>query len=213
MITDGIHPFLGFGPDVTPQSLVQALETNTNIIFALSPKQSLAYSLASEFSLILPPPGTPLVSHFPERDTPATVIPITVPSNPILSPSIEGKKVWFSGISHALGNNPLLVPVLNAPAESFAADSTEDASGGVVVDAAEKGGEGLWAGSTMGVVSGFQTRDSARVMWVGGVELFSDEFAKKEITKFVSAQDFIPFLRILIANCAGVKSRPTNSSR
>lgn len=213
MITDGIHSFLGFGPDVTPQSLVQALESNTNIIFALSPKQSLAYSLASEFSLILPPPGTPLVSHFPERDTPATIIPITVPSNPILSPSIEGKKVWFSGISHALGNNPLLVPVLNAPAESFAADSTEDASGGVVVDAAEKGGEGLWAGSMMGVVSGFQTRDSARVMWVGGVELFSDEFAKKEITKFVSAQSFISFLRILIMSCAGVKSRPTNSSR
>jgi len=52
-----------------------------------------------------------------------------------------------------------------------------------VVDAAEKGGEGLWAGSSMAVVSGFQTRDGARVAWVGSLELFSNAFARKELSK------------------------------
>lgn len=149
------------------------------MLIALSAKQSLVTSLASEFSLILPPPGTPLLSHFPERDAPASVIPISPTANNIITPNLA--PVWFSGVSHALGNNPLLVPILNAPAESFAADSTSDSGAEAVFDAAEKGGEGLWAGSSMGVVTGFQTREGGRVTWVGGVDMFSDAFAQKEV--------------------------------
>jgi len=171
-----------YAPDITPQSLVALLSAKTNLILALGPKQTPLTSLASEFSLILPPPGTPLISHFPKRDTPAAVIPIDTPSShPFLTAGTP--PIWFSGIPHALGNNPLLVPILNARPESFAADSTEDSGADALVDAAEKGGEGLWAGSSMGVVSGFQTRDGARVTWVGGVELFSDVFARKELSK------------------------------
>ena len=46
--------------------------------------------------------------------------------------------------------------------------------------ASERGGEGL------GVVTGFQTRDSsARVTWVGGVELFSDAYVNKKLPSCV----------------------------
>jgi len=170
-----------FAEDITPQALVSLLESGTNLLLALSPKQNLLTSLASEFSLILPPPGTPLVSHFPERDDPPSVIPISVPaSHQLLSPGIA--PVWFSGIPQALGANPLLVPILNAPAESFAADSGSDSGSEAVVDASEKGGEGLWAGSSLSVVTGFQARSGGRVTWLGGVEMFSDAFAKKEIS-------------------------------
>jgi len=168
-----------FADDITPQSLVSLVNSGTNLLLALPSKQNFLNSLASEFSLILPPPGTPLVSHFPERDDPATVIPIPVSSNPITTPGLA--PVWFSGIPHALNNNPLLVPILNAPAESFAADSSSDSGAEAVVDASEKGGEGLWAGSSLSVVTGFQTRDSGRVTWVGGVDMFSDAFATKEV--------------------------------
>ena len=51
------------------------------------------------------------------------------------------------------------------------------------MDAAEKGGEGLWAGSQLSVVTGFQARGGARATWVGGVELFSDAYAMKEISR------------------------------
>jgi oligosaccharyltransferase complex subunit beta len=159
------------------------MSRNTNLLIALSPKQTQLTSLASEFSLILPPPGTPLVSHFPKRDEPATVIPIDVQPHPILTPKLP--PVWFSGVPHALGNNPLLVPILHAPAESFASDSNDDSGADVVVDAAERGGEGLWAGSQLSVVTGFQTIDGARATWVGGVDMFSDSYASKEISKCV----------------------------
>jgi len=56
-----------------------------------------------------------------------------------------------------------------------------------LVDAAEKAGEGLWAGSQMSVVTGFQARGGARATWVGGVELFSDTFINKEVSKGVKS--------------------------
>jgi oligosaccharyltransferase complex subunit beta len=145
---------------------------------ALSTTHTPMTSLAAEFSLILPPPGTPLVSHFPLRDGPANIIPIDVPkSHPILTSTIA--PVWFSGIPHALGSNPYLVPILKAPSESFAADANEDLSADALTDAAEKGGEGLWAGQSLSVVSGFQTKSNSRVLWVGGVEMFTNAFMDK----------------------------------
>jgi oligosaccharyltransferase complex subunit beta len=110
------------------------------------------------------------------------MIPITPPkSHAFLSSNLS--PIWFSGTPHAFGSNPYLVPILNAPSESFAADSTGDSDADALVDAAEKAGEGLWAGSQLGVVSGFQTKDSARAAWVGGVEMFTDQYFKKEVSK------------------------------
>jgi oligosaccharyltransferase complex subunit beta len=106
--------------------------------------------------------------------------------------------VWFSGIPFAHGNNPLLVPILHAPAESFASDTDTDAGAEALFDAAERAGEGLWAGSNLGVVTGFQTRDgSARVTWVGGVELFSDAYVNKPLASCVELSRDHPLLDIL----------------
>ncbi len=52
-------------------------------------------------------------------------------------------------------------------------------------DYAERGGEGLWAGSSLGLVTGFQTRDNARITWVGGIELFSDDYANNPLPSCV----------------------------
>jgi oligosaccharyltransferase complex subunit beta len=161
------------------------LSRNTNLLIALSSKQTPISSLAAEFSLVLPPPGTPLISYFPERQEPPTVIPISVPSGiPFLTPNLP--PVWFSGVPHSLGNNPLLVPILRASAESFAAE-VDGGTADALVDASERGGEGLWAGSNLGLVTGFQTLNGARVTWVGGVDMFSDEYAQKEISKYVAS--------------------------
>ena len=169
---------LAFASDITPQSLVSLLEKGTNLLLALSQKQNLVNSLANEFSLILPPPQTPLVSHVPEREEPATVIPITPQPNALVSSDLP--PVWFSGTPAALGNNPLLFPILRAPAESFASDATADSGADSVLEAADRGGEGLWAGNSLSLVTGFQTRNGARATWVGGVELFSNSFAEKK---------------------------------
>ena len=175
-----------FAKDLSPQSIISLTQLKTNFILGLSSKQTSLTSLANEFSLIPPPPGTPLVSYFPKRDEPPSVIPITPLSldrnNKILSKDLA--PVWFSGVPHALGSNPLLVPILHAPTESFGSE-VDGGTADAVVDAAERGGEGLWAGSQLGVVTGFQTSDGARVTWVGGVDVFSDEYIQKEISKLV----------------------------
>ena len=161
-----------FAEDITPQNLITLLSKSTNLLLVLSPTQTPLTSLAAEFSLIPAPPGTPLISHFPARSEPATVIPIKPPTeHAFISPGLP--EVWYEGASFAYGNNPLLVPVLNAPPESFAADAASDAGADALVDAADKGGEGIWAGSRMGVVAGFQALGNARATWVGGVKLFS----------------------------------------
>lgn len=169
------------GKDITPQAIVELLSLKTNVIVALPTKQSPLHALAAEFSLILPPPGSPLISYFPKRDAPSTLIPISVEdhSSPVLTKHI--RPVWFSGIPQALGNNPLLVPILRAPAESFASEvAVGSGSAEALVDAAEKGGEGLWAGSSLSAVTGFQATNGARITFVGGAEVFSDELAQKE---------------------------------
>ncbi|KAF9036846.1 oligosaccharyl transferase beta subunit [Panaeolus papilionaceus] len=176
-----------FAKDITPQSLLALLKSNTNLILPLSTKSTPLSSLAAEFSLILPPPGTPLISYFPKRSEPASLIPIKPSKHDdlnIISKNIA--PIWFSGIPQALGNNPLLVPILHAPAESFASD-VDGGSPDALADSAEKGGEGLWAGSQLGVVTGFQTLNGARVTWLGGVDLLKDELAQKEISKGVKS--------------------------
>ncbi|KAJ8591974.1 hypothetical protein M405DRAFT_880201, partial [Rhizopogon salebrosus TDB-379] len=75
----------------------------------------------------------------------------------------------------------MLVSISRAPAESFAADSIDDSGADGIVDATEKGGEGLWAGSQMALVTGFQTNVNSRIVFAGGIGLFSDEYARKEL--------------------------------
>jgi oligosaccharyltransferase complex subunit beta len=75
----------------------------------------------------------------------------------------------------------MLFPIISAPAESFATDTTKDDDAEVLLEAANKGGEGLWAGSSMGVVAGFQTKSGARVVWAGGIDMFSDKFATSKL--------------------------------
>jgi len=50
-------------------------------------------------------------------------------------------------------------------------------------------------GSNLGVVTGFQTRDgSARVTWVGGIELFSDTYVNKPLPSCVELSCHHPFV-------------------
>ncbi|PFH53596.1 hypothetical protein AMATHDRAFT_54790 [Amanita thiersii Skay4041] len=170
--------------DLAPQALIDILGHGVNILAVLPQKQSALSTLASEFSLILPPPNTPLISYFPTRDEPPTLIPVTVSNNhDILTTGMN--PVWFSGTPHALGNNPLLVPILHAPPQSFAGEIGGSAD--VLVDAAEKGGEGLWAGSQLGLVTGFQALNNARITFIGGAELLSNRVAEKEISPGVKS--------------------------
>jgi oligosaccharyltransferase complex subunit beta len=199
-----------FAKDITPQALISLANLKTNIIVGLSTKQTPLSSLAPEFSLVLPPPGTPLISYFPKRDEPPSLIPITPSKHDathILTKDLA--PVWFSGIPQSLGNNPLLVPILHAPPQSFASE-VDGGSADALVDSAEKGGEGLWAGSQLSVVTGFQTLSGARVTWLGGVDMLSDELAQKEVSKYVPM--FFEFVSSSFNAMQGVSNLGMHSS-
>jgi len=169
-----------FSPDLTPQSLLPLLQNKVNFLIALSPAITPLNPFAAEFGLTLPTPDTPLISHFPARTGPVTTLQIDVPAKSNIIPS-DTPPILYSGINFALSTNPMLFPIISAPAESFATDTTKDDEADILVEAVGKGGEGLWAGSSMAVVAGFQTKSGARVVFTGGVEMFSDKFAKQLI--------------------------------
>ena len=81
----------------------------------------------------------------------------------------------------------MLIPLLNAPPQAFASDADSDSGADAAGEAADKSGEGLWAGSSLSLVTGFQSLSNARATWVGGVEMFSDEYINKEISKYVAS--------------------------
>ncbi|KAI0747762.1 Dolichyl-diphosphooligosaccharide-protein glycosyltransferase [Daedaleopsis nitida] len=127
-----------------------------------------------------------LLNKKTNRDTPVTVIPVEPPrAHHIISYNLQ--PVWFSGVPQSLGNNPMLVPLLKAPPQAFASDADGDSGADALVEAADKSGEGLWAGSSLSLVTGFQALSNARATWVGGVQMFSDEFIKKEVAKGVQS--------------------------
>lgn len=49
------------------------------------------------------------------------------------------------------------------------------------MEAADKGGEGLWAGSQLALAAGFQTLSgNARAVWLGGSEMLADGLIQKK---------------------------------
>ncbi|QRW26762.1 oligosaccharyltransferase complex subunit [Rhizoctonia solani] len=101
-------------------------------------------------------------------------------AHPLVTPNLP--PILFSGVNFALNDNPRVFSILRAPVESFAADSEDDVNAETVAEMADRGGEGFWAGNSMSVVAGFQVAGGARAAWVGGVSVFSDEFAKAEVS-------------------------------
>ncbi len=75
------------------------------------------------------------------------------------------------------------MPLVHASPERFAVESESDGGAAAIVDTPDESSEGFWAGSTTGVVTDFQTKDGGRAMWIGDVDVFSDDFAQQEVEK------------------------------
>ncbi|KAG1890023.1 Oligosaccharyltransferase 48 kDa subunit beta-domain-containing protein [Suillus subluteus] len=145
----------------------------TVILFAPETK-SYAQDITPQ-SLIHHSSPTTLLAQSPKPQSP---VPVSS-SSPILTPGIP--PIWFTGAPHAPGSTPMLVPILRAPAESFATDSTSDADSNALVSASKKMAKVSGQGSQMGLLTGFQTNVNLCVVFAGGMKMFSDEYARKEL--------------------------------
>ncbi|CAK7567362.1 MAG: oligosaccharyl transferase glycoprotein complex, beta subunit [Sporothrix epigloea] len=177
----------GLGPNLTPQLLVQFLNSEGNILVALSSKNaapSSIVSLLSELDISLPADRTGLVVDHFDYDTTAAdnlhdvlVLPVHATHNGVRSlfdtaASVSGEQLlaFPRTTGHILGNSPLLAPIVSAPRTAYSYNPKEQA------DAVSGGGDSdlFAAGTQLKLVSGLQARNSARLALLGSAELLSN---------------------------------------
>ncbi|KAL2886065.1 Dolichyl-diphosphooligosaccharide--protein glycosyltransferase subunit wbp1 [Ceratocystis lukuohia] len=173
------------GSVFTPSALLKFLNTDGNILFALSsthPVASSVSSLFSELDITLPDERlTTVVDHFSYDATasPEThdvlVLPAPNPIRPDVQPyfsPVDGTdEVLFfpHGTGHILGQSPLLTPILRAPETAYLyAPKTQES--GIEPD------DIFATGRQLALVSALQARNSARLTVVGSGEMLSDKW-------------------------------------
>ncbi|TQS34274.1 hypothetical protein Golomagni_05350 [Golovinomyces magnicellulatus] len=181
--------FIGLGPNLTPNALLEFVNKDGNIMVATSSTTPLSTSLAAllaELDITLPVERTnTVVDHFnydtiasPEEhnvlvvDTPAAIRPgaknyYEIPGSVLAVPNVAG---------HLLGNSQLLTPVLRAPSTAYSYNPKEQAE---VIEADEL----FAAGRQLGLVSVAQARNSARVAVVGSAEMLQDKWFDTKVSK------------------------------
>lgn len=172
----------GLGPNLTPQLLVKFLNSEGNILVALSsstPSSTSIVSLLSELDIVLPAERTGLVVDHFNYDTKSAadqhdVLLLPVPAAAAGTKSLFGedagsdKLVAFPhSVGHILGDSPLLAPLVSAPRTAYSYNPKEQPDN--VEDS-----DLFAAGSQIKLVSTLQARNSARFALLGSAELLTD---------------------------------------
>ena len=142
-----------------------------------------ARELARELDVDLPPRDFVAVDHMnfdalsarQQSDKQQLIlVPRSAPSPKIRNyfSGAQDELIAFRGAGHALGNRPLLFPILPASRSAYTFDPVEDAAYA----------EQPWtAGTQMHYVTGLQARNNARIVISGSVEMLSNEFFDMEV--------------------------------
>ncbi len=180
----------GLGPNLTPNLLLQFLNSNGNILLTLSSASGAPTSLVSllsELDIQLPAERTGLVvDHFNYDSASAADLHDVIllsPPGPI-RPDVKnffsagapsGELIAFPrGVGAALGAGELLTPILRAPRTAYSYNPKEQAE---VVD------DLFAAGEQLALVAAAQARNSARFTLVGSAEMLQDKWFDAEVKK------------------------------
>ncbi|KAI5204173.1 oligosaccharyl transferase subunit beta [Aureobasidium subglaciale] len=174
----------GFGPQLTPNILVDYVNNNGNVLLALTADQPIPAAVASlllELDVTLPPERSALVVDHINYDTKSAadkhdVLLIPAPKN-----LKAGVKNYFGvdgilavprAVGQLLGNaSPLLSPILRAPETAYSYNPKEE-------DALE---DVFASGAQLSLVSAFQARNSARFTILGSAEMLQDTWFKAQV--------------------------------
>lgn len=185
--------------DLAPQKLVNFLQQNGNILFALSSELSELYrDLAREFELEIEDRGTSVVDHFLSLQNDETHTQIAIP-NSYRSPTegifagIQDELPFlFKGVAHRLGSNPLAFPILKAPSTAYSFELPSDLASIDRLDNPDREAV-LGSDEDVALISAFQLLDTnrrdtndgpkrqgsaGRAVFVGSLEAFSDKFTR-----------------------------------
>ncbi|KAL2849217.1 Dolichyl-diphosphooligosaccharide--protein glycosyltransferase subunit WBP1 [Aspergillus pseudoustus] len=169
----------GFGPSLSPKNLVDFINSDGNVLLALSGKSTTPSAISSlllEFDIHLPTDRSSIaVDHFNYDTISASekhdVLVLERPDK--LRPDTkdffggEGVLAIPSASPHTLGDTSLLAPILRASTTAYSYNPKEDA--GSVEDV-------FATGSQLALVSALQARNSARFTLLGSVESLQDKW-------------------------------------
>jgi len=174
----------GFGPQLTPNTLVDYVNKNGNVLLALTAEQPIPAAVASlllEFDVTLPPERSALVvdhinydskSAADKHDVLLIPAPKTIKSGVKNYFDVDGTLAVPRAVGQLLGNaSPLLSPVLRAPETAYSYDPK-----------GEESLEDVFAsGSQLSLVSTFQARNSARFTVLGSAEMLQDAWFNAQV--------------------------------
>lgn len=171
--------------------------------------------LAREFSLEFSERGTTLIDHFRySTNNDKTKDHSTILLGPSSDVSAEGLSsggilvneaifsretlglsttlpIMYKGLTHRLGNNPLAFSILKAGGTSYSGEIPKEGTGFVapVLDEASNETPVLGSEEDVSLISGFQLKDnSARVAWIGSLDVFSNDFLNAKKVKSVDGK-------------------------
>lgn len=170
----------GFGPSLSPKNVLDFLNKDGNILLALSGQSgtpSAINSLLIELDLHLPTDrSSVVVDHF-NHDTLSAADDHDVLLLQQPAPLRADTKSFFNGqgvlafpraTPQSLGaDNPLIAPIVRAPATAYSHNPKEDAPAAEDITA---------TGSQLAIVSAMQSRNSARFTVLGSVESLEDKW-------------------------------------
>ncbi|KAG9744084.1 Dolichyl-diphosphooligosaccharide-protein glycosyltransferase 48kDa subunit, partial [Aureobasidium melanogenum] len=174
----------GFGPQLTPNILVDYVNNNGNVLLALTADQPIPAAVASlllEFDVTLPPERSALVVDHINYDSNSAADKhdvLLIPAPKILKTGVknyfdvDGTLAVPRAVGQLLGNaSPLLAPVLRAPETAYSYNPKE-----------EEALEDVFAsGSQLSLVSTFQARNSARFTILGSAEMLQDAWFDAQV--------------------------------
>ncbi|CAL5871779.1 uncharacterized protein PFLUO_LOCUS6032 [Penicillium psychrofluorescens] len=170
----------GLGPALTPKNILEFLNTDGNILLALSGKSSTSSAINSlllEADIHLSPDRSAVVVDHFNYDTISAaekhdvlLLPRPGPLRPDIKPFFDGEGVLALPriAPQTLGSDSVLVaPVLHAPATAYSYNPREEIPAAEDIQA---------TGSQLNAVSVMQARNSARFAVLGSVEALEDKW-------------------------------------
>ncbi|ORX73198.1 Dolichyl-diphosphooligosaccharide-protein glycosyltransferase 48kDa subunit [Linderina pennispora] len=161
-----------FGSGISVSDFLSFVDSGGNLIVAASHELSdIHRKLALQFGVTFEKRGSRVVDHTShlaatvnQSDHSVVAAKQFAQVDAVLSKKVVGgKPVLFKGIAHAYdAANPLLVPLLTGARTTYSAASSAARSDVVLT------------GMSIGLVSAFQTRSNARVVFSGSADLFSN---------------------------------------
>lgn len=170
----------GYGPNLTPKTLLDFTNAGGNILLALSSDivtPAAISSLLLEFDISLPADRTTQVVdhfHYDTKSSAENHNVLLVPRPTSLRPDVvnffggDGLIAVPKAVGQALGSgSPLIAPILKAPETAYIYNPKEEADAEIDVFA---------TGSQITLVSAMQARNSARFTVLGSLEALQDKW-------------------------------------